>query len=330
MNRLSQIVFRAMNTTIEVQLTFDSSDSGSTEDIANLCRRWFDECEQRFSRFLPQSELNGLNRAGGSWVLVSDFLYDLLAEAERYRKLTDSLFHPGIHRALEAAGYTRSFEHASDFWQQPPVAQLQPLTAMKDNLPPYELDAAMKAVRLADGISLDLGGIAKSWTAGQLGGWLRRSRRLSAVLVNAGGDAALWQAPSSCEQVRFAISSPWDEGASIGELTIEQGAVATSCTLGRRWQMGTEECHHLIDPRSAKPSQSSIVQATVAGADITACEIWAKVLCIAGAEEGLELMQQHAPDYEALLLDADGMARFHGQAESLDARWHGLQSILRG
>lgn len=323
MERLSEIVFRSMNTTIEVQLIFDRNGNHNTEEIANLCRRWFDDCEHRFSRFLPQSELNRLNRGSGSWMMVSDNLLDLLAAAERYRKLTESLFHPGIRNALEASGYSRSFEHAAEFWRQPLTAQPQRPAALDLSMSPYELDTAMKAVRLNKGMSLDLGGIAKSWTAWQLGRWLQRSRNIPVVLINAGGDAALWQSPASQELARFAIRSPWAEDESIGEVAMTHGAVATSSTRGRRWRMGMEENHHLIDPRSGKSSHSAIVQATVAGADLTACEIWAKVLCIAGAEQGLELMQRHAPGHEAMWVAADGTNQFHGRAESTNFRWHG-------
>ncbi|MCP4418154.1 MAG: FAD:protein FMN transferase, partial [Chloroflexi bacterium] len=70
----------------------------------------FAENERTLSRFLPESELSQVNGRSGQWVSVSNLLWDVLAEALAGAEATDGLFDPTMLTALEAAGYTHSFE----------------------------------------------------------------------------------------------------------------------------------------------------------------------------------------------------------------------------
>ncbi|WP_337103522.1 FAD:protein FMN transferase [Paenibacillus sp. YIM B09110] len=316
-----------MNTRIEVQLEHEEGDGITSEQYASELRGWFEQCESRFSRFRPDSELSRLNSSRGEWVVLSDRLYDVLAKAEIYRKATNGWFDIRILPALEAAGYDRSFEkfatgvdarlpalvggsYTSDESSRKRQEGLSAASAAV-----LERNPGMKAVRLAEGAAIDLGGIAKSWTVAHAGKWFRARRGLRAGLINAGGDALVWQHDRDGEPASFAIESPWDGNASIGELKLLNGAVATSSVMGRRWLSDDGERHHLIDPFTGKPSRSEVVQATVAGRDVITCEIWAKVLCMAGAE-AITAMQRHSSGCEALVVMRDGETVWSGRSSS--------------
>ncbi|WP_179090126.1 FAD:protein FMN transferase [Paenibacillus sp. FSL H8-0548] len=316
-----------MNTRIEVQLEHEEGDGITSEQYANELRGWFEECESRFSRFRPDSELSRLNSSGGEWIILSDRLYDVLAQAESYRKATNGWFDIRILPALEAAGYDRSYEKfAAGVDARLPILIEGSCTSDKSsrkrqegiNADPagfLEQNPGMKAVRLAEGSLLDLGGIAKSWTVAQAGLWFRARRGLRAGIINAGGDALVWQHDRNGEPTSFVIESPWDGKTSIGELMLLNGAVATSSVLGRRWLTDDGVRHHLIDPVTGQPSRSEVVQATVAGRDVVTCEIWAKVLCMAGAE-AISAMQAHSPGCEALIVKHDGGIVWSGRSSS--------------
>jgi thiamine biosynthesis lipoprotein len=71
--------------------------------------RLFAEREATFSRFIPASELNGVNAAAGRPVQVSPAFADMLALALEAARETDGLVDPRLGGALEAAGYDRDF-----------------------------------------------------------------------------------------------------------------------------------------------------------------------------------------------------------------------------
>ncbi|WP_139996824.1 FAD:protein FMN transferase [Paenibacillus paridis] len=315
MDNRTTIHFRAMNTDVEAILIHnsDARSPGNAEDnseageYAALVKQWFLDMENRLSRFRADSELSQLNRSGGNWQLVSPLLFQILSEANKYRMLTGGLFNVHMLKALEAAGYSQSFEHIGHI-QGFPIHSIGPATS--DTL--LEMDAGMKAVRLQRGAEVDLGGIAKSWSARKLADWLRRKRGVQAGMINAGGDAAIWDLRSASAPAELRIQNPWKPDCAEAVILLRNGGIATSSTLGRSWNLqdGTF-CHHILDPRTMKPSRSDVVQCTITGPDVTACEVWAKAVCIAGFEEGTALLATYAPEYAGYMYTADRTLRKH-------------------
>ncbi|WP_138753828.1 FAD:protein FMN transferase [Paenibacillus sinopodophylli] len=300
MSSLVTVKFRAMNTDVEAQLIHGLSEQKGAEYTA-LVQDWFRDMELRLSRFLSNSEVSQLNRSSGSWMLVSDVMYQLLTEAETYRLHSEGLFTINVLAALQAAGYDRSFDHVSQF-QENQDAQLLPWNEQAV----YELDSRMKAVKLRSGVQLDLGGIAKSWSVRKLSGWLRRKKGITRGLINAGGDAVVWDDIGEEQPSELRIQNPWNTLDSDAAIRLFNGGAATSSTLGRSWPTAAGECfHHIIDPRRMKPSTSDVVQCTITGSDVTACEVWSKVFCIAGFERGMQLLTRHAPTYRSYIYTSD-------------------------
>jgi thiamine biosynthesis lipoprotein len=111
-SQTGQIVrFQAMNTTIELQYTEADKEQAA---MRRLAEDWFRTTANRFSRFLPQSELSALNELAGSRCLVSDAMLEVLQLAEHFREKTEAAFNPFIVEALELAGYDDSFERVKE------------------------------------------------------------------------------------------------------------------------------------------------------------------------------------------------------------------------
>ncbi len=102
---ISSIEFRAMNTSVILAAEGDGAIPGMY-----AAKMFIDDCEQRFSRFLPASEVTELNRSAGSWLQVSDELMDMLQLSREYHKSTKGIFDPSILPDLKQAGYDRSMD----------------------------------------------------------------------------------------------------------------------------------------------------------------------------------------------------------------------------
>lgn len=251
-----------MGTDIDVELSRAKDPAGCFDAV----RREFAAAEARLSRFLPNSALARLNRGEPVVDPLLALLVRLAIEAWRG---TGGLFNPLVLPALEAAGYDRSFELVQG---GAPVPLLAPD-------PDQALIVRGGEVRLRMG-RLDLGGLAKGWTAE------RAARRVSplarGVLVNAGGDLVACGAEDGEEGWVVAVEGPSGEVMWEGRW---RGALATSSTMRRRWATSSgEPAHHLIDPRTGLPAASEFVQVTVAAKSAVDAEVWSKAILIGGSE----------------------------------------------
>lgn len=283
----SDIVLAAQGNHLKLQWGFEQT------------QRFIHSSEARFTRFSESSELSAVNRSSGRWFPVSSELYGLLVEAYAYHEETNGLYDPSILPALERAGYDRSMDEirahgaGAAFFANDERGDYR-LT---------EFDPSKSAVRLPHGLRLDLGGIAKGWIAERAAQVL--SEYSSACVVNAGGDMFAVGLPEGETAWSIALEDPRDEHQSLAELRVAPGAVATSSITKRRWQQGTRQMHHLIDPRTGSPAETDWLSVTVIAPHATIAEAYAKSLLIGGSGKAEELGAVR-DDIAFIAVDAEG------------------------
>lgn len=249
---------------------------------------WFEEVEATLSRFRPESALQRLNATPERWVLAPDLLYKAVSLAVRAAAMTRGAFDPTILDGLEAAGYRRSFECG-------PAAPTRALPAGRWQ--EIRLAPERSAIWLPAGLRLDLGGIGKGLAVDLA---MKLDPAAPRLLINAGGDLCVRTAPGD-PPCLVDVEDPAEPSRLLATLAIRRGAVATSSIRGRTWGPGF---HHIIDPRTGRPSNSGVVAATVIASRTWRAEVLAKAAIILGREEGLSLLKEHhAP---GLLVMADG------------------------
>ena len=265
--------FRAMNTGVEITIFTTETDRAIA--AGQRVEELFRDNEAALSRFRAQSELTKLNRAG-YLENVSALLYDNIAAACRMHEFTGGIFDPTLLDALEAAGYDRSFELiAKGYPRLFTLHQLDNFGRWKPQDPHMiELDPAKKSIKLAPGVRIDLGGIAKGTTVDQAAGLLREAG-FTDFMVSAGGDMYLeGKPPFHAEGWR-----------PVAELFASNEAVATSSSTGRSWYLGRQRYHHLIDPRTHEPANTLIASVTVVAGSVQVADVLAKTALILGPEQ---------------------------------------------
>jgi FAD:protein FMN transferase len=237
---------------------------GALEHELVAVQRLFSERERTFSRFVQGSELNRVNTAQADTVVVSDGFARALRRALEAARATAGLVDPTVGAAIVAAGYDRDFAALQ--------ADPQPIGSA--------CAAQWRAVRVRGrlvlrpaGVLLDLNGVVKSLTVDDA-----LALVAGAGFVSAGGDLAV--------RGEHVVALPGG-----GTVTVRAGGLATSGTTSRTWLRGGRTQHHLIDPRTARPSTSRWREVTVSGVDCLTADIAAK---------------------SAFLLDGDGPAWLDG------------------
>jgi thiamine biosynthesis lipoprotein len=229
------------------EVVVSGADPGA---VAAVFARW----EAVFSRFRPESELSRVNTSAEPALAVSPLFARALRVALDVAAATGGLVDPTLGAALEAAGYDR------DFASLPLDGRLGP--AAPSRLREVRLDGTI--LRRPPGLALDLNGVVKALAVDEAAAALP-----GPGFVSAGGD--------------LAVRGPVDVGLpGGGAVRLVRGGLATSGVVTRRWRRGGSEQHHLIDPRSGRPSRSPWQAVTVAGAACLDADAAAKAAFLLG------------------------------------------------
>ena len=110
-------------------------------------------------------------------------------------------------------------------------------------------------------------------------------------MVDAGGDLRA-TAPPGGEPWPVAVQDPFDETKDLLVIGLTQGAIATSSIGKRRWERHGQAMHHLIDPRSGRPSESDLHTVTVLAPTATEAETAAKIALILGQHAGRHYLDE--------------------------------------
>lgn len=229
---------------------------------------WVRAAGARLTRFSSDSELSVLNASAGRWVDVSPDTEAVLRCALRAYDLSYGLVNAAVLSSMHAIGYVRSLKLGPGAAVMEQARPTPPL--------PEVLEVETGRARVHGG-GVDLGGIAKGWMADRL------CERLGGnALANIGGD------------LRATGDGPAGEGWPVGLCTStvllrDQGA-ATSSTRKRRWG----ELHHLIDPRTGRPSQSGLAEVSVVADSGFRAEVVAKTALLLGREAAPSYCAGHA------------------------------------
>jgi thiamine biosynthesis lipoprotein len=254
------------------------------------------QLEQTWSRFLPDSELNRLQERRGQWLECSDDLVAALQWCLRMHTETRGLFDPSIRTNLEQLGYDRTFAEIVEQSSQPNDGLLA------DRSPGLNgLEISNNRVRLAPGLSIDLGGIGKGLAADIVADELIVAGANSAY-VSLGGDIQAAGEPVDEHGWQVPLLHPIT-GATIDHHALYAGALVMSTVAIRRWTRGGVDHHHIIDPRSGRPADTDLVAVAVADQSAARGEALAKAAIIAGADEGAALLL--SADVKAWMISAD-------------------------
>jgi FAD:protein FMN transferase len=294
---MRRLEFRAMGCHMTAVLDADRP-AASVKDVP----AWFEAWEQTFSRFRADSELSRINQRAGQWTRVSASLWDVTHLALVAARWTDGLYSPTILRALEAAGYDRTFDEIT--------ASAEPITPQPDGQwRSIQRQSLKRSICLPPDVRLDLGGIVKGWAAD------RAAKKLGVhgpALIDAGGDVAVSSPRADGSPWPIGVLNPFQPDRPFETLKIDRGGVATSGKDYRRWLRDGKWQHHLIDPRTGLPAQTDVLSATVIAPTTYEAEIAAKVIAISGSEQGLVWLEEQ-PEYAAVIVREDGRAVYSAQ-----------------
>ena len=271
---------------------------GGSGDLLERAVRRIEALEQRWSRFIDTSEISELNRHAGTDLVVSADTVLLVERAIEAWRLTGGGFDPTVLGSMLRAGYDVSFD------EMPGNGQAGRSTStLLIGCTDIHIDG--DTVRLPAGTGFDPGGIGKGLAADIVIGEVLAGGAVGAC-VNLGGDLRVAGRSPHAESWTVAVEHP-SATEPIALVGLKAGAVATSTTLRRRWNVDGQPRHHLIDPATGEPSDSDLVLTTVIAGEAWIAEVMAKAILLRGSERVFDLVDDS--QVAALAIDGAGVVR---------------------
>jgi thiamine biosynthesis lipoprotein len=186
--------------------------------------------------------------------------------------------------AIEDAGYTRSLGECSGRgWSRPVPEAGDRVPAGPHpaaNWRRVRADEEAATVTRPPGVRIDGGGIAKGLLADLIAADLAGSR---AFAVNCCGDIRL--GGSAGRERTLRVEDPFGGEDPLHELSLREGAVATSGISRRSWVgPAGEAAHQILDPRTGRPALTGLVQVTAVAPTGLLAEVYAKAALLSGPD----------------------------------------------
>jgi FAD:protein FMN transferase len=151
------------------------------------------------------------------------------------------------------------------------------------------------------GMIMDLGGM-KGYIADQVAGLLKRRGVRNALIALAGDIWALGHREDG-KPWKIGVQHPREKDKTLAILELSDRYICTSGDYERFVIKEKKRYHHIIDPRTGKPS-TGVISVTLVGERGALIDPLAKVPFILGAEKGLVLVRKYGA--EAIIVDDQG------------------------
>jgi thiamine biosynthesis lipoprotein len=256
------------------------SDAASLDPAVAAVQDVVAAFDRACSRFREDSELAALNAAGGHTMRVGPMLLEAVTAALRAARLTDGDVDPTVGGALIALGYDRDFALLSER-----ADAARTLSGSGVGIPGWRtvrVDRARSTIRIARGVTLDLGATAKALAADRAAAAAHAAAGCG-VLVSFGGDLAIaGPAPEGGWRVRVTDDHRAGADAPGQWISLESGGLATSSIAVRRWWTASGMAHHLVDPSTGRSVDSVWRTVSVAAASCLDANIASTAAIIRG------------------------------------------------
>ena len=277
----------AMDTYMRIRVW---GDGGLVSDVCDEIYR----LETLFSVTDEKGELFALNRDGKA--ALSAETAELLAKASALSERTGGAFDPTVYPLVSAWGFTADEQR---------VPSQDELSALLPSVGVEHLRLSGTDAVLTDGAQLDLGGIAKGYTAQKCLSYLE-SDGVQTAMVSLGGNVqTLGTKPDGSAWV-IGIADPNEPSEAVATLTFTGSmALVTSGGYQRYFEIDGVRYHHILDPETGLPADSGLSSVTVITSDGTTADALSTALFVMGLEEGTEFWRG-SDDFEAVFITQEG------------------------
>ena len=282
-------IFPAFGTMNSVAI-FDDCDCAILEQI----KQHMLQMHNRLSFFRPESETAQINQKAGMYpVAIREDTFYLLSLAVRYARDTHGTFD------VTAGSMSALWKNAIRSATLPSEAEIKACKTLC-GIQNLHLDVIHRTAFLSQkGVKLDLGGIVKGYAADKTRRMLQ-AHGVQNAQINFGGTVV-----TLGNTQKIGIQNPFQKtGRTMASIVLKNKAIVTSGTYEQCFFHQGKRFHHIIDPRTGKPSCSGLISVSLIGDEAVTLDALATGICCLGQEAGISLVRNYG--ISAIFVTDDG------------------------
>ena len=246
-----------------------------------------------------ESEISRINRDGSG--VMSEDTNTMVTEALRLYDTTGGAIDITVYPLMDLWGFTTG---------KFAVPDAQELSALLAQCGSDKLTVNGDTIMLAEGQGIDLGGIAKGYTSGNLMEIFEEYDLVGAV-VSLGGNVQCYRTKTDGSLWRCGIQDPQDPengSAYLGVVSVADRAVITSGAYERYFvdEATGKTYHHILDPKTGYPAESGLLSVTVVSTDGMLADGLSTSCYVMGLEQSAEYWRNYGADFDLILMDENG------------------------
>ncbi|MCB2296938.1 FAD:protein FMN transferase [Clostridium tagluense] len=271
----------------------------NAEKATELALKRISDIESKMSVNLKSSEITKLNaKAGISGEKLSVDTYSVIEKAVKYSKLTDGSLDATIEPIVKLWGI------GTDKARIPSKSEIEEklkLVDYKDII----LDSKNSTVQLRrTGQAIDLGAIAKGYTADEIKKVLI-DNKVNSALINLGGNVFAVGSKPDGTSWNIGIQNPLDtRGQYLGTISVTDKSMVTSGNYERYFIVDGKRYHHIFDPKTGYPSEAGLISTTIVSDNSIDGDALSTSTYILGLSKGIKLIES-IKGVEAIFVTSD-------------------------
>jgi len=283
-----------MGTDVTITVVARSYEEGETAIEAGMAE--LRRLDAMMSLYKDDSEITRVNLAAGkSPVKVSPEMIEVVEHAAEISKLSGGAFDVTIG-PLVVLWQMRLKEGKTPTDEE--IARVRPLVNYLDIV----IDKKASTIFLKKpGMIMDFGGM-KGYTADRVAS-LFKKRGINNAIIAVAGDIWVLGHREDGKPWRIGVQHPRDHDKTLAVLELSDKYISTSGDYERFVIKENKRYHHIIDPRTGKPSTGTI-SATLIGDEGATIDPLTKVPFILGPEYGMKIVKNLGA--EAIIVDDHG------------------------
>lgn len=280
---------------MDTVMTLTIYDTGAHADLVlSESQSEIRRLEDMLSVTAPDSEIARLNQ--GNPEALSSEARSLLRSAMEIAAKTDGAYDPTVYPLVKLWGFY------DDDCSVPTADALQE-ALVHTGYSSVSLEAG--SVTLPGDMGVDLGGIAKGYTAKQVLGAMAAEGVESAIISLGGNVGTLGLKPDGSEWT-VAIENPDKSGDYLATLSLGAGYYAiTSGAYERYFEQDGKRYHHILDPKTGYPAESGLESVTIVSQDGTLADALSTALFVKGVDKAAAFWREHQEQFDMVLFDGE-------------------------
>ena len=254
------------------------------------------ELDELLSTGKETSEVSRLNDTGKA--VLSETSISLVKKSLELNKQTGGLFDITIYPLMELWGFpTKNYRIPSD----------KEIKATLKNVGSDKIIFDENTGKISfknKGMKIDFGGIGKGYITDELVKILT-DEGVESAIINLGGnvfglnkkpDGSLWN---------VVIRDPDEPENYMAAIRIGNSAVITSGGYERYFEENGKIYHHILNPKTGKPSDSNLKSVSIVSKNATLADALSTSLFIMGEKKAIEYWRKNGADFDIILMTVD-------------------------